>query len=61
MSEKAGHELGLLAGIAVGGGVIDAYAGWVGTVVAKVDLGVSYSEIRKIAWQKLMRHKDAGD
>jgi FGGY-family pentulose kinase len=39
LSEKAGNELGLPAGIAVGSGVIDAYAGWVGTVGAKVDLG----------------------
>ncbi|RDW95232.1 actin-like ATPase [Coleophoma crateriformis] len=38
LSEKAGSELGLPAGIAVGSGVIDAYAGWVGTVGAKVHL-----------------------
>lgn len=39
LSEKAGNQLGLPAGIAVGSGVIDAYAGWVGTVGAKVNLG----------------------
>lgn len=39
LSEKAAHELGLPAGIAVGSGVIDAYAGWIGTVGAKVQLG----------------------
>ncbi len=39
MSEKAANELGLKAGVAVGSGVIDAYAGWVGTVGAKVTLG----------------------
>ena len=39
MSEKAAGQLGLPAGIAVGSGVIDAYAGWVGTVGAKVKLG----------------------
>ncbi|RDL38286.1 Actin-like ATPase [Venustampulla echinocandica] len=38
LSEKAGNQLGLPAGIAVGSGVIDAYAGWVGTVGAKVNL-----------------------
>lgn len=31
--------MGLPAGIAVGSGVIDAYAGWIGTVGAKVKLG----------------------
>jgi FGGY-family pentulose kinase len=38
LSEKAGADLGLPAGIAVGSGVIDAYAGWIGTVGAKVRL-----------------------
>lgn len=38
LCEKAASELGLPAGIAIGSGVIDAYAGWIGTVGAKVNL-----------------------
>ncbi|CAK4030485.1 sugar kinase [Lecanosticta acicola] len=38
LSEKAATDLGLPAGIAIGSGVIDAYAGWIGTVGAKVNL-----------------------
>ncbi|GLA06140.1 hypothetical protein AnigIFM60653_006663 [Aspergillus niger] len=38
LCEKAASELGLAPGIAIGSGVIDAYAGWIGTVGAKVDL-----------------------
>jgi FGGY-family pentulose kinase len=38
LSERAASKLGLVSGIAVGSGVIDAYAGWIGTVGAKVDL-----------------------
>lgn len=39
LSQKAANEMGLPAGIAIGSGVIDAYAGWVGTVGSKVSLG----------------------
>lgn len=35
--EKAA-QLGLVPGIKIGSGVIDAYAGWIGTVGAKVNL-----------------------
>ncbi|KAI9659887.1 MAG: hypothetical protein M1821_001239 [Bathelium mastoideum] len=38
LSEKAAEDMGLPAGIAIGSGVIDAYAGWIGTVGAKVHL-----------------------
>ncbi|KAJ6000148.1 hypothetical protein N7481_000557 [Penicillium waksmanii] len=38
LCEKAATELGLPAGIAIGSGVIDAYAGWIGTVGAKINL-----------------------
>jgi D-ribulokinase len=37
LTEKAAGELGLVPGIPVGSGVIDAYAGWIGTVGAAVD------------------------
>lgn len=42
LSEHASHELGIPPGIALGSGVIDAYAGWIGTVGAKVDLGSAH-------------------
>ncbi|KAL4976525.1 FGGY family of carbohydrate kinase [Aspergillus desertorum] len=38
LCEKAAADMGLPAGIAIGSGVIDAYAGWIGTVGAKVEL-----------------------
>ncbi|XXG97139.1 hypothetical protein Hte_003434 [Hypoxylon texense] len=44
LSENASKQLGLQAGIAVGSGVIDAYAGWVGTVGAKVDTEYGHAD-----------------
>ncbi|CUS10907.1 unnamed protein product [Tuber aestivum] len=38
LSEKAANELGLVAGVKIGSGVIDAYGGWIGTVGAKVEV-----------------------
>jgi FGGY-family pentulose kinase len=38
LSEAAAKELGLTTNVAVGSGVIDAYAGWIGTVAAKTSL-----------------------
>lgn len=50
LCEKAATELGLPAGIAIGSGVIDAYAGWIGTVGSKVDLepGQSSTDVPKL-------------
>lgn len=38
LCEKSALDLGLVAGINIGSGVIDAYAGWIGTVGARVNL-----------------------
>ncbi|KAF3939576.1 Ribulokinase [Dactylella cylindrospora] len=38
LCKEAAEQLGLVEGTKIGSGVIDAYAGWVGTVGAKVEL-----------------------
>jgi len=43
LSEQTANELGLHTGVAVGSGVIDAYAGWIGTAAARVP-GWQHSE-----------------
>lgn len=44
LTTRSAEELGLTTECLVGSGVIDAYAGWIGTVAAKVDLP-SYPEL----------------
>ncbi|KAF9954398.1 hypothetical protein BGZ65_004040 [Modicella reniformis] len=48
LTERAADELGLVAGIAVGGAVIDAYAGAIGTLGAKMNgVPATVDEARK--------------
>ncbi|CAG8084065.1 unnamed protein product [Penicillium salamii] len=41
LCEESARQLGLNPGTAVGSGVIDAYAGWIGTVGAKVEMDMT--------------------
>ncbi|KAL2890933.1 fggy-family pentulose kinase [Ceratocystis lukuohia] len=44
LCEKAAKSLGLLPGVAIGSGVIDAYAGWIGTVGASLEVPLTEAE-----------------
>ncbi|KAG8981917.1 hypothetical protein FRC05_000059 [Tulasnella sp. 425] len=39
LTKQAAHDLGLMEGTPVGSGVIDAYAGWIGTIAARHHTG----------------------
>ena len=69
LSEQSAQELGLHTNVAVGSGVIDAYAGWIGTAAANVpgwkahnDLEEASSRIASVAGTStchLVINKDA--
>jgi ribulose kinase len=46
LTEKAAKDFGLLPGTPVGSAVIDAYAGWVGTIAAKSDTDRSTGRLK---------------